>query len=953
MIGRTISHYKITEKLGEGGMGVVYKAEDTNLKRPVALKFLAAHLLGDEEIKARFRREAEASAALNHPNVCHVYEISEVEGKTFIAMAFIEGEPLDKKIEAGPLKLEQALDVAIQTAKGLQAAHGKQVVHRDIKPGNLMVGGDGLVTIMDFGLALLTDRSKLTRLDETMGTVTYMSPEQTYGMELDHRTDIWSLGVVIYEMVTGQKPFKGHYDKAVMYSITNEEYEPITALRAGVPMELELLVNKCLAKERDERYQHTDELILDLRSLQKKLESGKSTILHTAPGGSVGARHAVPAAPEEITGTRGQHTVPLHSPTEASEHPLVKYRVIENLEGQDEAVAYRAEDTELHRAVSIRVVPESAAQKLERRRRLKRVTLTAVVAMIALVVGAVATVQVRGPSAPQEMPVRRVSFTTEHLTYFSRRVAHAVISPNGKHIAYVAGVGDPMLWIRDLDREEPREIEGTEGARFPSWSPDSEFILFAARGEVKRISAQGGAATTICELPQPTYFGGSLSPDGNSIVFAAGGTFRLYEVPARGGNPRLLAEVDWSGKGPSMVLPHFLPSSSGGRTLIYGKGSAGGTDIVVWSLETGEPRVLGDGRRPVYSPTGHIVYVVEPDLWALPFSLETLSPTGEAFPIAQDGTEPSISDDGTLIYTDVARGRQGLVWLDRQGKKLGAIGQPQREIRGLDLSPNGRRVVVHGMEDANIDVWVHEVDRPLRQRVTFHTGLDGSAIWGPSENEVTFHSTREGYYDIYTRPLGGTGEPTLLVDSPLSQGPHDWSADGRYLLYRVSDLENGPDLWYLERKRDGSGFDALPFLQTLFIERTPRFSPDGRFVVYQSDKSGRNEIYVRTFPDAENEWQVSTNGGVRPRWSHNGEELFHVEGDTLVTTAVSTEPTFTTGTTTPLFQHESLGGPGYDVSADGQRFVVVENLEPVEAEPPSIRVVQNWFAEFKDRKSQP
>ena len=254
MIDQTISHYKIAEKLGEGGMGVVYKAEDTKLDRPVALKFLAPHLLRNEEARKRFEREAKAAAALNHPNVCTVHEIAEADGRTFIAMAFLEGESLDKKIETGPLKLRDALDIAGQTAKGLQAAHGNKIVHRDIKPANLMIGKDGHVTIMDFGLALLTEGSKLTKLDTTLGTVTYMSPEQTYGMELDHRTDVWALGVVLYEMVTGRQPFEGHYDKAVMYSITNEEPEPMTALRTGVPMELELLVNKCLAKEADRRY---------------------------------------------------------------------------------------------------------------------------------------------------------------------------------------------------------------------------------------------------------------------------------------------------------------------------------------------------------------------------------------------------------------------------------------------------------------------------------------------------------------------------------------------------------------------------------------------------------------------------------------------------------------------------------------------------------------------------
>ena len=318
MVGSIISHYKVLSEVGRGGMGVVYKAEDTSLDRPVALKFLAAHLVEDTEIRKRFEREAKAAAALNHPNVCTVHEIAEANDRTFIAMAFLEGEPLEKKIEAGPLKLKDALDFAIQTAKGLQAAHGKKIVHRDIKPANLMIGEDGHVTIMDFGLALLADRSKLTRLDETMGTVTYMSPEQTYGMELDHRTDVWSLGVVIYEMVCGQRPFKGHYDKAVMYSITNEEPEPMTALRTGVPMELELLVDKCLAKEADRRYQSTADMVVDLETLSDKLKSGKSTIL-------------TPQAARQTEAAPPTAAVP------PSPGPLARYRVIENLAEQGDS----------------------------------------------------------------------------------------------------------------------------------------------------------------------------------------------------------------------------------------------------------------------------------------------------------------------------------------------------------------------------------------------------------------------------------------------------------------------------------------------------------------------------------------------------------------------------------------------------------------------------------------
>ena len=284
MIGETISHYKTTAKLGEGGMGVVYKAEDTKLDRSVALKFLAAHLLKDEEARKRFDREAKAAAAVSHPNVCTVHEIDEHNGRVFIAMEFVEGESLDNRIEQGPLPLKEALEIARQIALGLEAAHEKGVVHRDIKPGNVIVDDKGHVTVMDFGLALLTEGSRLTQFDTTLGTAAYMSPEQIQGMEVDDRTDIWAFGCVLYEMVSGQRPFKGVYDKALLYEIVNEEPDALTGVRTGVPVELEWLVGKCLAKDAGERYQSATELLVDLAKQQKQIESGKSAVLKTPAG---------------------------------------------------------------------------------------------------------------------------------------------------------------------------------------------------------------------------------------------------------------------------------------------------------------------------------------------------------------------------------------------------------------------------------------------------------------------------------------------------------------------------------------------------------------------------------------------------------------------------------------------------------------------------------------------
>ena len=896
MIGQTISHYKITEKLGEGGMGVVYKAEDTNLKRPVALKFLAAHLLGDEEIKARFRREAEAAAALNHPNICTVHEIAEANGKTFIAMAFIEGEPLEKKIEAGPLKLKDALDIAIQSAKGLQAAHGKNIVHRDIKPANLMIGEDGQVTIMDFGLALLTDRSKLTRLDETMGTVTYMSPEQTYGMELDQRTDLWSLGVVLYEMITAQEPFKGHYDKAVMYSITNEEPEPMTALRTGVPMELEWLVGKCLAKAAEKRYQNAGDVIVDLTSLRKKLESGSLT--------AVQPRHSpVPSAP-----------------------------------GMRPAAA----------ASSEALVPK-------RKLRLQQ-ALFAVAALVALAVSFVHFRQTP-PEAPPA-PLRRFAFTPPVAP--SSRPA---ISPDGRHIAFAAAGAEGKLWVQDLDQQQPRAIEGTEGARRPFWSPDSDFVGFAAGGELKKVSVQGGVAIRVCELPGPRFGGGSWSADGDLIVFSSSGPPKLYEVPARGGTANLLVWPEESEQSSAWtVTPHFLPSEAGDRVLLFSL-LAGGFNLMVQDLKTGRRELLVPGWAPVYSPSGHLVYEVfgMSTLWALPFSLDTLKATGEAFPIAQNSGDPTVATDGTLVYLHRSgtfnRQRQ-LVWLDRSGDKIGEIGLPQEMISYPTLSPDGRLVAVQAFEGSNFDIWVWDIARAVKTRLTTGPEVDGYPLWGPTGEEVAFPSFRTGNSDIFLRQADGSGEAKVLLATPRNEYLTDWSRDGKSLLYWLDDPETGGDLWYLERNEDGSAWEPHPFLCTPFNELAAKFSPDGRYVAYVSDESGEWEVYVRPFPQGGSRSTVSSNGGTQPRWSRDGKELFYVEGNTLVAVSVSSGPTFSVGSARRLFEHPGLRDrpgmfsyPSYDVSADGRQFVLPERVDLGEEAPePSIRVVQNWFTEFKDRR---
>ncbi len=651
MVGRTILHYKVTEKLGEGGMGVVYKAEDTQLRRTVALKFLPRETLDEEEVKARLIREAQAAAALDHPNICQVFGIHEEDGETFIAMAYIDGPSLAEKIKERPLPLDEALAMAAQIAEGLHEAHEHGVVHRDIKPQNVMLTSKGQVKIMDFGLAALTGRSKLTKTGTTMGTPAYMAPEQLEGRNVDRRADVWALGCVLYEMLTQKTPFEADYEQAIGYGILNEDPEPVTALRRGLPPKVDDLLAKALAKDRDERYQHADELLADLRVLQKrsgetKTPSGRSAVTATASQTMSVADTLPPGA----------------------------------------------------------VVVQRSSLRIER--------ILAAVLGVALV--GVSYAYFTAPaSEPTEKPVTRFSFAPEGLLHTPLSSSGASISPDGKNILYASETdGESSLWLRSLSNESARELPGTAGASAGFWSPDSSSIGFAVGGpdfELKRVSIDGGTPITLSTLPDGDlrfFMGGTWSPEGERIVFSS--RLRLYEIAARGGQPQLLFDPGDSPRAASLY-PHFLPTDGGPPAPVYTTGTSPSDNCLeVLNLETNERRELGPGSDAFYSLDGYLIHgptdANERGMWAWPFSLETLEPTGDAFPIRTAGRAARVSSDGTLAYLDDAtQAASGtLVWRNRAGELIETIGQPRLGMVDPALSPDGRRIAVVSSCDLSI-----------------------------------------------------------------------------------------------------------------------------------------------------------------------------------------------------------------------------------------------------------
>lgn len=871
-------------------MGIVYKAEDTTLGRTVALKFLSARLLDNDEAKKRFFREAKAAAALHHPNICTIYEISEHGDETFLVMAYLEGETLEDRISKGPLPLRDAIDICRQVAEGLEAAHDKGIVHRDIKPGNILVSPEGRATILDFGLARLTEASRLTKTAAALGTVAYMSPEQAQGEDVDHRTDVWSLGCVLYEMVLGQRPFRGAYDQAILYEIACEEPEPLTAKRTDVPLELEFITTKCLAKDAASRYQQAREVSVDLRNLQDKLRSGRSAVLRTA----VQPISLLPAA-----------------------RPAVSKR-------------------ELIWQVLVGVC------------------------LLALLVLAVVHFQQPEPSSPV------VEFSVSSPQGLP--TAELALSPNGRRLV-VSTLPSGSLWLRSLDSRDWQELPGTKGARYPFWSPDSAWIAFFADGRLRKIALSGGPPETLASASDGR--GGSWGADG-TILFAPAAYGQIQHVSSSGGQSLPLGNPSET-TAPARRFPHLLPD---GRHYLFSEDKDAAPDesgVFLGSLDN-EParRLLADSSNAVYVPrtpkseTGFLLFVREGALMAQPFDPSRLELSGAAASLSANPASGenagfyafSASPTGVLAHSAAPAndvGPRRLVWVDRTGAVTDDTGLQAENLSAPRLSPDGTRVAYSAREGSNDDVWVYDLARGARTRLTNDPRADSDPIWSPDGQEVIFRSDRDRR-NLYLRTADGSGSAETISASGSNVYPTDWSTDGRFVVFRAQAPETRVDLWYLERSLNASRvWEPHLFLGTPLVEVYARLSPDGRYAAYISEESGRREVYVQPFPAGGPKTTVSREGGGAPVWSRNGKELFYVTDDNVLTVvSVSTRGEFSISAPTRLFRYPDLAGPttgmaNYDISLNGRRFLVVEPVDATLTPDQPIHMIINWPARFSAR----
>jgi eukaryotic-like serine/threonine-protein kinase len=862
-------------------MGEVYRARDTRLGRDVAIKVLPASLASSPDRVRRFEREARLLAALNHPHIGTIHGLEEVDGIPALILELVEGPTLADRLKAGPFSLKDALSIAHQIAEALEAAHEKGIIHRDLKPANIKMMADGTVKVLDFGLAiaLAGDRAAAdmaplptVTLDGTLeghiaGTPAYMSPEQARGESVEKRCDIWSFGVVLFEMLSGKRPFVGASTSEVLARVL--ETEPVwTALPASTPPAIRTLLRRCLTRDVKRRLQAIGEARI---ALEEDVAD---------PGGT--------GDPTRVGRSRR------------------------------ERVAWT-------------------------------VATTALVVSVASVFTALYVRQRQPP--PVEAPPLRLDVITPP-TSNTNALLSLALSPDGRRLVFVGRSGDvERLWVRSLEASPAQPLAGTEGATFPFWKPDSRSIGFFAQGKLMRIDLGGTAPEVLATVPGGG-FGGTWSADGVIVVGSTTGP--LYRVSDSGGEAVAMTTVE--GPQDGHRWPFFLPD---GRHLLFMSGLIGRTtDVYVHTLGSGESQhLLQAESAPVYG-FGYLFYSRDGALVAHPFDASSRTLSGAPIPVANqvgflqmnNGAAYSVSATGAIAYRASVLGRRQLVWVDRSGKELGTLGgEYENAVGDPAFEPHGTRVAFTWVwAQGNADVFVMEADHGTARRFTLGAKTEFDPVWSPDGRRIVFSTDRNGSYDLYEKLSTGAGPEKALLKSPLAKFPSDWSPDGKFLLYWQLDPKTKLDLWVLPMVGDRTPF---PFVEDESDQLRGQFSPNGKWVAYQSGESGQGqrEIYVQEFP-AGGRWPVSTSGGHSPRWARNGSELYFISPDgKLMSAAISpNRDTFVAGPPTALFQTRldwSRFGtpkytmPNYNVAADGRFLmqVVIEESAP-------ISLILNWPA---------
>ncbi len=883
--GVRLGPYEIVASVGAGGMGEVYRARDTRLDRTVAVKVLPAQFANDAQLRLRFEREAKAISSLTHPHICTLHDIGQQDGTDYLVMEFLEGETLADRLLKGPLGVEQALVIAVQITDALDKAHKQGIVHRDLKPGNIMLTRNG-AKLLDFGLAKYGPQPEGNLL---AGATSFRTEQKSLTQE-------GSIVGTFQYMAPEQLEGKEAAARTDIFALGAVLYEMLTARHAFQGKSRVSLIAAIL--------EHDPPPITSIQPLSPPaLERLIRICLAKDPDDRWQTAHDVLLQLKWIGEGGSQVGVPA-------------------------PVAVRRRHREMISAIALALAIVGAAT--------------------------FATLWYRVTNKPR--PVVHTSILPPEKWEFAFESAAPVLSPDGTRIVFLASDGsNRTLWVRALSAGTAQPLAGTDGASYPFWSPDGRYLGYFTGGKMKKVDANGGPSQVLCDVSSAR---GGAWAENDTIIFAQSSADGLFKVSAAGGVPVAVTRLDKSKNEASHRWPFILPDQKHVVFLALSAGNfradANGTHVA--SIEDGKRQMLAPSDSgAVYSPSGYLLYRRDRTLVAHPFDAKSRRLKGEPFPVAEDvrmtQTQQGIftvSGHGHLAFqSGGALGLSQLTWVDRAGKTLGTVGTPG-DYRHAILSHDGRRVAVQRTETnaINGDIWTIDLTRGTSTRLTFDPANDFVPVWSPDDGRVLFSSNRKDAGDLYKKTASGVGSDEALVQMDGFTIGTDWSRDGRHVALQNLPLssKNGWDLWVYSMAEEKS----MPFLQTEFNESQARFSPDGKWIAYVSDESGRLEVYAQSFPSTGGKWQVSTEGGSRPQWSPRGDEIFYVNGAKLFAVNVSAGTTFEAGIPQPLFDVRLKGGPdSFFTTPDGQRFLLNSAVKDEVKAP--ITLVQNWDARRSPR----